>query len=147
MRPACLLPDFATQNPRPFLNQEVPDLTFAKFFITGSLDETPDTTDRSTQLALKLMKLAQRCRVIIPFPVSLSTTVSTALRTPQDHQLSGRALRKLPILAYATSGVAFAQGVAPTKDGSRSGAPIEAWLDAMGKVVDDKRLEREKMEL
>lgn len=105
---------------------EVPDLAFAKFFITGSLDETPDATDRSTQLALKLMKLAQRCR---------------------DHQLSGRALRKLPVLAYATSGVAFTQGAVPTKDGSWSGAPVEAWLDAMGKVVDDKRLEREKMEL
>jgi len=72
------------------------------------------------------MELAQRCR---------------------DHQLSGRALRKLPILAYATYGVTFSQGVTPEKGGSRSQTPVETWLDAMGKVIDDKRLEREKMEL
>lgn len=59
----------------------------------------------------------------------------------QDHRLSGRALRKLPVLAYATHNVAFTQG------GSRIGTPVETWLDAMGKIIDDKRLEREKMEL
>ena len=65
----------------------------------------------------------------------------------QDHRLSGRALRKLPVLAYATYGVAFSQGATPGKGESRSGTPVETWLDAMGKVIDDKGLEREKMEL
>jgi len=85
-----------------------------------------DTWDRSTQLAFKLMDLAQRCR---------------------DHRLSGRGLRKLPVLAYATYGVAFSQGVTPGKGEYRSGTTVETWLDAMGKVIDDKRLEREKIEL
>ena len=65
----------------------------------------------------------------------------------QDNQLSGRALRKLPVLAYATHNVAFTKGVTPGKVGPRAGTPIETWLDAMGKIVDDKRLERENMGL
>ena len=65
----------------------------------------------------------------------------------QDHRLSGRALRKLPVLAYATYGVTFSQGTAPGKGGSQPGTPAETWLEAMGKVIDDKGLEREKMEL
>jgi hypothetical protein len=68
-------------------------------------------------------------------------------RTAQEHQLSGRALRKLPVLAYATYGVAFSQQVTPGKGDPQSGATVETWLDAMEKVIDDKRLEREKMEL
>lgn len=64
----------------------------------------------------------------------------------QDHKLSGRALRKLPVLAYATYGVTFSQGVAPGKNESRPGTTVELWLDAMEKVIDDKRLEREKIE-
>jgi len=102
---------------------EVPDLTFAKYLLQ---DEIPDTPDRKTQLAFKLMKLAQKCT---------------------EHQLSGRALRKLPVLAYATYGVTFSQGVAPGKSESRPGTTVELWLDAMEKVIDDKRLEREKIEL
>jgi len=100
---------------------EVPDLTFATYLIKDDND-----ADRSTKLALKLMELAQRCR---------------------DHQLSGRALRKLPVLAYATYGGAFSQGVTPGNGGSRPGTQVETWLDAMEKIIDDKRLEREKMEI
>ncbi|KAF9649616.1 AAA-domain-containing protein [Thelephora ganbajun] len=105
---------------------EVPDLKYANFLLQDHPDELPDAPDRDTQLAFNLMKLAQRCR---------------------DHQLSGRALRKLPVLAYATYGVAFNQGVTPGRGEPRPGTPVEIWLDAMEKVIDDKRLEREKMEL
>jgi len=37
--------------------------------------------------------------------------------------------------------------VTPGKGDPQSGATVETWLDAMEKVIDDKRLEREKMEL
>ncbi|KAF9779464.1 P-loop containing nucleoside triphosphate hydrolase protein [Thelephora terrestris] len=105
---------------------EVPNLTYANYLITDNLGETPDTADRSTRLAFKLMELAQRCR---------------------DQHLSGRALRKLPVLAYATYSGAFSQGVTSGKGGSQPGTPVETWLNAMEKIIDDKRLEREKMEL
>jgi hypothetical protein len=65
----------------------------------------------------------------------------------QEHKLSGRALRKLPVLAYATYGVVFSQGITPGRGESRPGTTVELWLDAMEKVIDDKRLEREKIEL
>jgi hypothetical protein len=123
----------------------MPDLTFAKYLLQDHPDEIPDIADRSTQLASRLMRLAQRCKVSVTLPTLVPTIKKWT--TMQDHQLSGRALRKLPVLAYATYGVAFSQGVAPKKGESRSGTPVETWLDAMGKVIDDKRLEREKMEL
>jgi len=49
----------------PSLNQEVPDLTFAKFLLLEDPDETKDTPDRYTLLAFELMKLAQRCSVSV----------------------------------------------------------------------------------
>jgi len=51
------------------------------------------------------------------------------------------------VLAYATYGVTYSQGVAPGGSESRPGTTVELWLDAMEKVIDDKKLEREKIEL
>lgn len=122
--------------------QNVPDLTFAKFLLK---DEPDENADRSAKLASKLMKLAQRCRVsVVTFP---PPHLELNFMCTQDHQLSGRALRKLPVLAYATHSVAFTQGVTPGWGGSRTGTPVETWIDAMGKIIDEKRLERENMGL
>lgn len=44
-------------------------------------------------------------------------------------------------------GVAFSQGVTPGKGESQPGTTVELWLDAMEKVIDEKRLEHEKIEL
>lgn len=119
---------------------------WAKFLLKDNPDGMADSPDRGTRLAGKLMELSQRCRVSAIFS-QLTVEKGLTSRTTQDHQLSGRALRKLPVLAYAMYGVVFNQGATPRKGEFRSGTPVETWLDAMEMVIDDKGLEREKMEL
>lgn len=57
-------------------------------------------------------------------------------------QMSGRSLRRLPVLAhthcvgYMPSLVAHAQSTVGTPNANR--VPLEAWLDAMDKVVSYK---------
>jgi pachytene checkpoint protein 2 len=64
--------------------------------------------------------------------------------------MSGRSLRRLPVLAHAQYG-AEVHHFHWTKegeidDGTSSGADIELWLDAMEKVVEDQGIERVRME-
>ena len=92
------------------------------------------------------MKLAQRCKVR-PFNLFLPHGKELSFTNVQDHKLSGRVLRKLPVLAYATYNSAFTQGATPGMEGDKAGTMVETWLDAMEKIVEDKRLERENMGL
>ena len=73
--------------------------------------------------------------------------------------MSGRSLRRLPVLAHARYiGTLHASGprVAPVNGASkkmRSGsgtrsatASVEVWLDAMARVVQTQRLERDRLQ-
>ncbi|KAJ8515981.1 hypothetical protein ONZ45_g6657 [Pleurotus djamor] len=72
------------------------------------------THEKSKNVALRLMALATQCRA---------------------QQVSGRALRRLPVLALAKY-----IGV-----GTHLGVPVETWLDGMEKVVADKASAAEKL--
>jgi len=67
--------------------------------------------------------------------------------------MSGRALRRLPVLALARyigiGNLAFSQTAQSTTGGSSSrpqnGAPVEIWLDGMEKTVREQAKELEKL--
>lgn len=62
--------------------------------------------------------------------------------------MSGRALRRLPVLALAryigvgSLGNAYGASQAPN---GRSGAPVEVWLAGMEKAVSDQGMQQEKL--
>lgn len=58
--------------------------------------------------------------------------------------MSGRALRRLPVLALARY---IGVGYAGSESGStkRRGAAVELWLDGMEKAVHEQGTEREKL--
>jgi pachytene checkpoint protein 2 len=67
--------------------------------------------------------------------------------------MSGRSLRRLPVLAHARYGIGLnhistskAKQVNGVNGVQPHGTEIEQWLCAMEKVVDDQGLERAKME-
>lgn len=91
------------------------------------------------------MELAQKCKVSVC--IFLLHREELSFKDAQDHQLSGRALRKLPVLAYATHSVAFTQNATSENGDSQTGTLVETWLDAMGKIIDGKKSERENMGL
>jgi len=64
--------------------------------------------------------------------------------------MSGRSLRRLPVLAHARYGIGLNHANAP-KTGKVSGeasagTEVEVWLKAMEKVVEDQGIERARME-
>lgn len=54
--------------------------------------------------------------------------------------MSGRSLRRLPVLAHARYGIGL------NAHASQSGTEVEAWLDAMERVVLEQGVERARME-
>ncbi|KZT26942.1 P-loop containing nucleoside triphosphate hydrolase protein [Neolentinus lepideus HHB14362 ss-1] len=97
-------------------------------------DDEVSRRDRNKLVGLKLLKLAERCR---------------------EQGMSGRALRRLPVLAHARYigiGISTASVAAPnTINGhakkSRGGSTdVELWLDSMEKVVDSHALEKGRFE-
>lgn len=62
--------------------------------------------------------------------------------------MSGRALRRLPVLALAryigVGSLSFVHGSSQVPN-QRAGAPVELWLDGMEKAVNDQGVEREKL--
>ncbi|KAJ7068074.1 P-loop containing nucleoside triphosphate hydrolase protein [Mycena amicta] len=88
-----------------------------------------DPREKSKNLALRLLTLAGQCRA---------------------QAMSGRALRRLPVLALARYiGVGYL--VPPTTSSAalgthkQTGADVDVWLDGMEKVIRDQGLEKEKM--
>ena len=62
--------------------------------------------------------------------------------------MSGRALRRLPVLALAryigVGNMGVAYGASQALDG-RAGTPVEVWLDGMEKAVKDQGMQQEKL--
>ncbi|KAI0771888.1 P-loop containing nucleoside triphosphate hydrolase protein [Trametes elegans] len=97
-----------------------------------------DAREHSRIIAIRLLKLAQKCR---------------------DQQMSGRSLRRLPVLAHAryigtlpsaiphaSAGVnGLTKRSTPPGQGPNRGAAVETWLGAMERVVENQGLERKRL--
>ncbi|KAI0723349.1 P-loop containing nucleoside triphosphate hydrolase protein [Earliella scabrosa] len=103
-----------------------------------NVSEPQDARERSRLLAIRLLKLAQQCR---------------------EQGMSGRSLRRLPVLAHAryigtlpTSAPRLAHrvnGTSKLKNGApatQAGAPVETWMDAMERVVQSQATERSRLQ-
>ncbi|KAJ7638612.1 P-loop containing nucleoside triphosphate hydrolase protein [Roridomyces roridus] len=86
-----------------------------------------DPREKSKNVALRLLSLAAQCR--------------------QTQGLSGRALRRLPVLALARYiGIGHLTGP-PTANGARkgAGADVNVWLEGIEKVVKEQAKEQERL--
>ncbi|KAF8162548.1 P-loop containing nucleoside triphosphate hydrolase protein [Pholiota molesta] len=85
--------------------------------------DSMDPQERSKNVGLRLLALATECRA---------------------QGMSGRALRRLPVLALARY---IGVGYAASEPGAtkRRGAAVELWLDGMEKAVHEQGTEREKL--
>ncbi|KAH9853738.1 P-loop containing nucleoside triphosphate hydrolase protein [Lenzites betulinus] len=109
--------------------------------LSSSQTEVLASRERSRTIAIRLLKLAQKCR---------------------DQGMSGRSLRRLPVLAHARyigtlpassphtvakiSGVGPKKGIAPGGHNMHGrGAAVETWLDAMERVVESQATERSRI--
>ncbi|KAI9001223.1 P-loop containing nucleoside triphosphate hydrolase protein [Trametes punicea] len=106
---------------------------------TSSQTERFEARERSRLIGIRLLKIAQKCR---------------------DQSMSGRSLRRLPVLAHAryigalpstaprvtakVNGVSK-KGTPSGQSSSGGGAAVETWLDAMERVVDDQATERSRL--
>ncbi|RPD61903.1 P-loop containing nucleoside triphosphate hydrolase protein [Lentinus tigrinus ALCF2SS1-7] len=97
-----------------------------------------DTRERSRLLAIRLLSLAQKCR---------------------DQEMSGRSLRRLPVLAHAryigtlpstvphaTTRVNGAKMKKTNTSPQGTGAAVETWLEAMERVVQSQATERNRLQ-
>ena len=74
----------------------------------------------------------------------------------QDQQMSGRSLRRLPVLAHARyigtlpaaapSALPRVNGVKTSTPRQGSGAAVETWLEAMERVVQSQATERSRFQ-
>ncbi|KAI0650044.1 P-loop containing nucleoside triphosphate hydrolase protein [Trametes meyenii] len=104
---------------------------------SASQEQALDARERSRTISIRLLKLAQKCR---------------------DQEMSGRSLRRLPVLAHAryigtlpTAApriVAKVNGVSKASSGHErgAGAAVEVWLDAMERVVESQATERSRLQ-
>ncbi|KZT72619.1 P-loop containing nucleoside triphosphate hydrolase protein [Daedalea quercina L-15889] len=99
-----------------------------------------DQRERSKHVALKLLTLAEKCR---------------------NQGMSGRSLRRLPVLAHAryigtlpvptrsavhVNGTTKARRNGLASESKGAGTVVEVWLDAMERVIDSQASERERFE-
>ncbi|KIL68303.1 hypothetical protein M378DRAFT_22384 [Amanita muscaria Koide BX008] len=83
-----------------------------------------DPHERSKNVALRLLALATQCKA---------------------HSMSGRALRRLPVLALAHYVSIGSYASASVQDRGQLTAEVEVWLQGMEKVVQEKMRELEKL--
>ncbi|KAF8631248.1 hypothetical protein AX15_002575 [Amanita polypyramis BW_CC] len=87
-----------------------------------------DSHERSKNVALRLLALATKCK---------------------RHSMSGRALRRLPVLALAryigTGHISSSNLANGLRDGASAAANVEIWLQGMEKVIQEKGKELEKL--
>lgn len=101
-----------------------------------------DERERSKQVALRLLALSEKCR---------------------SQGMSGRSLRRLPVLAHAryigtlpmlaartpasTRGIAGkAKGKSAATEGGVPSTQIEVWLDAIERVIETQRAEKDRLD-
>jgi pachytene checkpoint protein 2 len=142
-------------------SQNVPTLKQAQMYeatakhIQNVVATRADPQVKIKNVALRLLALAAQCRVRIYL-----TTKSLLTESRQQTQnLSGRALRRLPVLALAryigignlnltnAAPSGSSQSVAEKNVNGRStvGADVEMWLEGMEKVVKEQRKELEHL--
>ncbi|KAI0334736.1 P-loop containing nucleoside triphosphate hydrolase protein [Cubamyces sp. BRFM 1775] len=104
---------------------------------SASQTERLESRERSKSIALRLLKLARKCR---------------------DQEMSGRSLRRLPVLAHAryigTLPSALPHTASRSNGASKSGgqgprgggAAVETWLNAMERVVESQATERARLQ-
>ncbi|KAI0370252.1 P-loop containing nucleoside triphosphate hydrolase protein [Pilatotrama ljubarskyi] len=108
--------------------------------LSSSQTQTLHARERSKAIAIRLLKLAQKCR---------------------DQEMSGRSLRRLPVLAHAryigtiptaaprvTAKVngTSKKGASPAQEHRIPGAAVEKWLEAMERVVENQGTERSRLQ-
>ncbi|KAH9999412.1 thyroid receptor-interacting protein 13 [Russula vinacea] len=111
---------------------DVPSLEEARYFerTTVTIDPTV-ASQRPRQIAIHLFRLAQKCR---------------------DQKMSGRSLRRLPVLAHARYINSAAQKTVNDPRASNAPGPsglgtqVEVWLNAMEKVVEGQAGELKRFE-
>lgn len=114
-----------------------------------------DAREKSKAVAIRLLSLSQKCRVRYDF--RLSTIISLILFS-QSQKMSGRSLRRLPVLAHAQyiGAMVFRPPIkaqingknSGTVDNSRkhvAGTDVSVWLDAMDKVVEGMSTQRSRL--
>ncbi|KAJ7117373.1 P-loop containing nucleoside triphosphate hydrolase protein [Mycena crocata] len=118
----------------------VPTLKQAQMYELSALHSTEhilaatsllDSREKSKNVALRLLALAAQCRT---------------------QGMSGRALRRLPVLALARyigiGHLTVPVNVAPTTNGARkanTGADVDVWLEGMEKVVREQAKEHQRL--
>ncbi|KAJ7774325.1 P-loop containing nucleoside triphosphate hydrolase protein [Mycena maculata] len=117
----------------------VPTLKQAQMYELSALASTDhrlassvlDSREKSKNVALRLLSLAAQCRT---------------------QGMSGRALRRLPVLALARyigiGHLTVPSNAAPAANGTRklsTGADVDVWLDGMEKVVKEQAKEHERL--
>lgn len=118
-----------------------------------------NSRERPKHVALKLLALAQKCRVRPSSSWQRSRPFANS--RPQNQGMSGRSLRRLPVLAHAryigtlpmpARATAQINGAAKVKrnglasENRGAGSDVEVWLDAMERVIDSQASERERFE-
>jgi hypothetical protein len=129
-------------------SQEVPPLDLALYYEgnrRGSIISNDVLAYSEKDLALTLLALADKCRV----GSLILLVLSVAQEFPQAQQLSGRALRRLPVLAlarYIGTGVSTSSATATSSlNNSRFQTGIRMWLDAMDTVLTDRAADHGKL--
>ncbi|KAJ7228874.1 P-loop containing nucleoside triphosphate hydrolase protein [Mycena pura] len=128
----------------------VPTLKQAQMYELSTLHSTDssgtsfmDPRERSKNAALRILALAGQCRLKFS---------NTDLYRTQTQGMSGRALRRLPVLALARYiGIGYTvspRNIASTANGARksnAGADVDVWLDGMEGVVREQAKEQERL--
>lgn len=107
---------------------------------------TMDTHAKSRHVALRLLSLAATCRVSVPLLHPLICIIHVS-PINQTQGMSGRALRRLPVLALARY-IGVGSLTVPNRSDDSSGsmrasADVDMWLDGMERVVSDLGKEKE----
>ncbi|KAG1907407.1 AAA-domain-containing protein [Suillus fuscotomentosus] len=127
--------------------------SLCEFIKKGILQETTvPTLDRALYIESSNRNHSSASGTILPYsPENLASTLlalaDKCRELPQAQQLSGRALRRLPVLAlarYIGIGVSTSSTTSNLNN-SRFQTNIRLWLEAMEKVLDDRAADHKKL--
>lgn len=108
-----------------------------------NIPQKREDRERIRQASLRLAGLAEACQVGLICPVG-NVTEANLYFSGDDQGMSGRTLRRLPVLAYARY---IAQNVLIIGDEDEPQSfPVEEWLTAIERVVKDEGVQKEELE-
>ncbi len=125
----------------------VPTLQQARVYELSSHGQANDTLEKSRIVALRLLALAAQCRLSVAF---VQSTLINGF--DQNQSMSGRALRRLPVLALAKY-IGIGNLCAPlqysttnfTNGITNHGTDVNLWLDGIERVVKEHAEELAKL--